>query len=334
MPPSPKALIADPFVPTSGALRRYLESIGFEVQVVHYLDEAVLRLKAAEPELLLAAVSPTFDGETLSLKAKELNPYQPVVLVYPPEEDAADEHARNAGADAFLLGPLKRGTVISCARTMLKLKELQATVRRLETENDKLVAARLQRAPAPAPEPTPAPAAEKPTAAEIPQTDRDMEFFKRLLLMEVKRSRRYRYPVSFLLMELDGWEQKGAGLSNQQRTAILAELLSVSSAGLRDIDMAMPSGNDRVLVFLPHTPREGALTVANRLLGKVHKMTGVAAPTASIGLASFAGGKTQAQISFGTLMKQASDALKRAQAAGGDRVEAAEGPKRDRISIG
>ena len=57
---STRVLIADPFVPTSGALRRILESAQFEVFSVHYLDEAVQRIKAADPEVLFASVSSTF----------------------------------------------------------------------------------------------------------------------------------------------------------------------------------------------------------------------------------------------------------------------------------
>ena len=334
----PKALIADPFVPTSGALRRFLESIGFEVTVVHFLDEAVQRIKSSEPALLVAAVSSTFDGETLCLKAKELAPLLPVILVYPPDEDASDEHARNAGADGFLVGPLKRGTVVCVARLMMKLTNLAAQIRKLESDNDKLIAARLQRAPPPAPAapvaaplPAPVPA---PVVAAVSAQDRDFEFFKRFLLMEVKRSRRYRYPVAFMLVELDGWAARASAMSAAAKTHALAEFLNAVSSGLRDIDLAMPSSQDRALVFLPHTPREGALIVAERLRARVAKMKGLSEATASVGVASFAGGQVKTQISFGSLMKDASDALKRAQAAGGDKVEATEPTKRDRISIG
>lgn len=328
----PKALIADPFVPTSGALRRFLESIGFEVSVVHFLDEAVQRIKSAEPELLLAAVSSTFDGETLCLKSKEIAPNLPVILVYPPEEEAADEHARNSGADTFLVGPLKRGNVISVARLIMRLRNMDAQVRKLEADNDKLIAARL--APPSKAAPAKALVPEKAAASAPTQQERDFEFFKRLLLMEVKRSRRYRYPVSFLLVEIDGWADKSQKLSAQTRAQVLQEALTAVSSGLRDIDLAMPSSQDRVLVFLPHTPRDGALIVANRLRAKLGNMKILKEATASVGIASFVGGQSKAQISFGSLMKDASDALKRAQAAGGDKAEASEAAKRDRISMG
>lgn len=329
----PKALIADPFVPTSGALRRFLESIGFDVTVVHYLDEAVQRIKSAEPDILFTAVSSTFDGETLCLKSKDLSPNLPVVLVYPPEEEAADEHARNSGADTFLVGPIKRAPVVAAARMIMRLRNQAAQIRKLETENDKLIAARLASPKAQEKEKEKEKDKEK-AAPVVSQTDRDMEFMKRMLLMEVKRSRRYRYPVAFLLVELDGWTDKSGKLSAQTKTQVLAETLNAITSGLRDIDLAMPSSQDRVLVFLPHTPRDGALTVANRIRSRVGKMKSIKDATCSVGVATFAGGPTKAQISFGSLMKDASEALKRAQASGGDKAEASEAVKRDRISIG
>ena len=54
--------------------------------------------------------------------------------------------------------------------------------------------------------------------------------------------------------------------------------------------------------------------------------------TASVGVATHGGDGT---VSFGGLVKRASDALGRARAAGGDRAEPADPPKkRERISIG
>ncbi|MBX5482695.1 MAG: diguanylate cyclase [Myxococcaceae bacterium] len=319
----PRALIADPSLSVSGALRRQLESAGFEVRVVHYLDEAVERIRAREPELVFAAASATFDGETLCQKAKSLQPGIPVVLVYPPEEEDPEPHAARAGADSWLVGPLKRASVVSCARAMLRIKQLGATVERLEAElRHKTEAAR---------------AAAAPTTSGGAAT-KDFEFFKRFLLMEVKRSRRYRYPVSFLMVALDRFAERAAHMSPVERTACLAEAFGTVARGTRDIDLSVPFGDERFLVFLPHTPREGALIVAERLRTTLAQLRSLPECTASIGVAAFepAVAAANAQVSFGSLMKDATEALKRAQARGGNAVEAnsAAERKRDRISIG
>ena len=316
---SQKALVADPSVPVSGALRKHLEGMGFEVKVVHYLDEAVERLRAGDVDLLVAAATSHFDGETLCRKARELLPTCPVLLVYPPDEEDPEPHAARAGADGFVVGPLKRATVVSCVKALMRIRQLQDLVEKLETD------LRLQSVQPPA--------AGKP-ASQSPSGD--FEFFKKFLLMEVKRSRRYRYPVAFLLVSLDGFAEAAGRLTQATRTAVLAEALATVARCIRDIDLAVPFGDDRFLVFLPHTPREGALIVAGRLRDNLAALKAMPESTASVGVAAWepGGGVPAQQVSFGSLMKDATDALRRAQAQGGNAVDGGERKVRDRISLG
>jgi GGDEF domain-containing protein len=72
--------------------------------------------------------------------------------------------------------------------------------------------------------------------------------------------------------------------------------------------------------------------VARRLCALVRDRPGLPQLTASVGVATHPGDGT---VSFATLVKRASDALRRGRVAGGDRVEVADPPKkRERISIG
>ena len=100
-----------------------------------------------------------------------------------------------------------------------------------------------------------------------------------------------------------------------------AEALQAASRILRDIDLLLPFADDRMLALLPHTGASGALKVASKLLGR---HDGADASPWSIGLASYepdAGPRKPA--SYGSLIRQASMALKRAERAGGNRVEIA-----------
>jgi diguanylate cyclase (GGDEF)-like protein len=94
------------------------------------------------------------------------------------------------------------------------------------------------------------------------------------------------------------------------------------SEGLRDIDVAVPFAEGRFIIFLPYTPHEGAMVVAERLRQRVKQVESVQGLTASLGVAVFepSAAKGQAQVSFGSLMKEAGEALRRAQSEGGDRV--------------
>jgi diguanylate cyclase (GGDEF)-like protein len=312
---SHRALIADPTVQTSAHLRRFLESGGFHVTVAHYLDEAVEALRTANIEILFAAVSDNFDGETLARKVKALRPACPVVLVYPSNEEDPEPHALEAGADAFLVAPLKKGTVSSCARSMMRLRQLGETVQRLEAD--------LRRH------------AELPAKGPGAHSLSEFGFFKRFLLMEIKRARRYRFPASFLLVALDRFGERGGKLGQKERTMMLAVVLAAISRGLRDIDLAVPATEDRFLVFLPHTRRDGAAMVAERLRSRIVKLKRLEGQSVSVGIACYEGDTSRAPVSFGGLMRDATEALQRAQKAGGDRIEfAAETAKRERIVMG
>ena len=315
---SPKALIAEPSAPVSGALRRFLEGAAFEVKAVQLLEEAVSAVGKGEPDLVITSVTSAFDGEALCARAKKVAPGCPVVLVYPPDEADPEARAASVGADACLVGPLKRGTVVSTARAMLRIRDLRGTVDRLEADLKKHVA-------------------EPPSDLRFAEgSSADFDFFKKYVLMEVKRSRRYKYPVSFLLVAVDRLSDRLAGSPEAARQAALAEVLVALTRSVRDIDLVVPFSENRFLVFLPHTPREGALVVASRLHAKVAKATSIEGLTGSVGVAAFDPATAKSQVNFGTLMKEASEALRRAQASGGDRVEAqtVDKPKRDRISMG
>jgi diguanylate cyclase (GGDEF)-like protein len=144
------------------------------------------------------------------------------------------------------------------------------------------------------------------------------ELHRRLVLMEVKRARRYRYPLALVLVSLDDWAEVGASLEPAARGELLAAVLSILARSLRSVDLPVLHSGDRFLVVLPHTPAEGALTLAGRLCAQVGAHPGPPRVTASAGVASFDGA---GQVSLGSLVAEASRGLDRARVAGGGRAE-------------
>jgi diguanylate cyclase (GGDEF)-like protein len=301
------ALVAEPAIPVATALRRFLESAGYAVIVVGTAAEALREVRNTPPEVLLTSLSPSLDGEALCREVKQEAPELPVLLLYMPEEENPEERATAAGADACLVGPLKRTTLVTCVGLMLQLAEARA-------------AAQLSKAPV-APEPESDDVAARRFGLEGPSSP-DFDFLKRLLLMEVKRSRRYRYPIALLLMELDQLTERTAHLGSAQRTTLLAEMLGLLSGGVRDIDVIVPTTEGRFVAFFPHTPKVGAMVVAERMRQRVRTLARLPNMTLSMGLSVFepSPARGQTQVSFGNLMKDASEALRKAQAEGGDRV--------------
>jgi two-component system cell cycle response regulator len=295
-----RILLADDASPVADALRRDLEDRGFAVDLV---PPAGAPDRASTGRYGAALVGGTARGG-VAAALKSADPHLPVVAIFlDRKEAAASPDARHA--DAVLVAPLTASSVVAICDLSVRLRDLSARVSDLEGR-----ASRHGAGP-------------------------DLELLKRLLLAEVKRSRRYGHPLSLALVAIDGWDERAPKLSPRARIAAVAGVLGVVTASLRDLDLAVPFSRERIVVVMPHTRADGALRVARRLCAKVrdHRgQPGRARVTASVGVAAHPGDGT---VSFAGLVKRAGDALARARAQGGDRAEAADPPKkRDRISIG
>jgi diguanylate cyclase (GGDEF)-like protein len=290
-----RILVAEESEAVIAALRRDLEGRGREVIPVAPGEAAEW---AAGASFSAALVRGTAGPEAVAA-LRAADPALPVVVLFLDRKEAA-LHPGVKG-DAVLVGPLTPSAV---AATCTLAEELRVRAERIaELE-------RLRMTPA----------------------QRELEFLKRLLFVEVKRSKRYGFPLSLGLLAVDGWVALAPKLGGKGRTALLAELLGVVRGALRDIDVAVPFSEERLLVLMPHTKAEGGLRVARRLCALVRDRRGTPTVTASVGIAAHDGDGT---VSFGGLMKRAGEALARAVEAGGDRAEPADPPKkRDRISIG
>ncbi len=228
--------------------------------------------------VLAHAGLPGLSGFALCRRVKERDPSLPVVLMFSLDDEAGAEEARRAGADNFLVRPLKRSEILFVARSVVAQR------------------AALLRAAAPPPEPTNG-------EGRLLQ----FELFKRLLHIELKRSRRYGFPLSLLIATLDGAPRAGdrGGLALAVRGAI------------RDIDIPVAVGASDVLVVMPHTALDGALLVGERIRKRV--LAGGLDATASVGVVAADGSD---RLTFATLLAQATRARKQAARDGGDRVVA------------
>jgi len=289
-------LVGDPG-PAAAALRRDLAARGCTVDEVRPA-EAAARAVAGGYGAALVRAGGIAEAAVRALRAAAA--LLPVIVLSGERGEAAD--AEGLGVDGVLAPPLTTSAIGTACTLAGRLREAAARAAALEA---RLAAAR---------------------------GDRDLDFLKRLLFVEVKRSRRYGYPLSLALVALDGWDALAAKLSRKARTERLAELLGVVTRTLRDIDLAVPFADERIVVMMPHTGADGGLRVARRLCAAIRDHAGAPWVTASVGVASHAGDGT---VSFGALVRRAGAALARARAEGGDRAEPADPvKKRDRISIG
>lgn len=297
-----RILLVEDSPAVTSSLRRPLEAAGFRLDLAEPA-EAMARLEVGVHAL---AIVPPRMGASLVEALKRADRTLPVVLFFP-DDRGVEAETEALVADGVLVGPVSAPSLVSCCRAMARLR---AQSRRISSLQEQVERAR---------------------AAGAAPAMKDYEFFKRLLLMEVKRSRRYHYPISLALVAVDRWKELGPRLGARERAALLGDLLGIVNAAVRDIDLALLYSEDRFLVFMPHTRADGALNVSNRLCSRVRSHRGAVKLTVSVGVATFEGTGT---MSFSTLTRMAAEALARAQAGGGDQAAGFGGPrKKDRVVL-
>jgi len=152
-------------------------------------------------------------------------------------------------------------------------------------------------------------------------------YFYERLYAEVARARRYREPLSLVLVELDGEAQLAASRGSAHRDAVLAATARLVQACLRDrVDVACRLGGGRFALLLPNTPPGpvAAGLVAERIRARVASTSvsdddlgELGRGTVSIGVAGYPEVAEDADELAGV----AEARLAKATAAGGDRVE-------------
>lgn len=145
--------------------------------------------------------------------------------------------------------------------------------------------------------------------------------FKSKLHYEVRRAKRYKRPVSLLLMSVDRMEELKKQYGSMAQDEVLKSASKIVKQAIRDVDIACRASTEQLAILFPETYSSRAVVVGDRIrdLLKTTKISddirGLRV-TASIGVVSF---PTHARDEV-ELLKIAEGYLRDAQAAGGDAV--------------
>lgn len=283
-------------------IARELRASGQTTRTASTRGEAEKVLAKDPPGLVLCSAAVPFADDFLR-RVKSSGPSPPACVLLMREDSAqAASRAAAAGADNYLVYPFKGADILACVRWIEQIRSL-----------------RKQLEPRGIPTPPESASASDPRALFDPYTGfYTFASFKQILFIEVKRALRYGFPLSVAMVAYDPLHVPPA--SEVEVKAMLHGGLAVAiRKSLRDTDMPVYYKGDHVLLVMPHTDRAGALVVAHRIQGKVHRSTlrleGVALrPTISIGIGSAQDLKTE---SFAEIIKVASRHLGEARKAGG-----------------
>ena len=257
------------------------------------------------PDLVLCdLVMPGFDGlKFLGLKAsrKELEQIPVIILT---AEDDLDRKAEilERGASDYVTKPFHEKELLARVRIHTKLKLLQ----------DELL--------------------EKNTQLEaLSITDPLTGLANRRRLMarleeEVARARRYKTPLSVVMLDIDHFKQVNDTHGHAMGDEVLRNIGAMLKASVRTTDLAARYGGEEFALVLSHTDSAAALQVAEGLRQKFaeleHHLDGVTiTKTVSMGIASRDG---QGEIpNVEDLLKPADEPLYRPKQGGRNRVEVA-----------
>jgi len=142
-----------------------------------------------------------------------------------------------------------------------------------------------------------------------------------LMRVEFDRARRHKFPLVFLLIQVDRLDQLHDLYGVEAKEEIVRAVTQSLRDSMRDSDHLGMTADDRFLAVFPHTTTETGQMLARRLIAAARKMRfdrdgRLLRISLSIGVAH---NRDETATSFETLLSVAEDGLAVADAGGGDR---------------
>ncbi|MGD8559254.1 MAG: GGDEF domain-containing protein, partial [Gammaproteobacteria bacterium] len=146
--------------------------------------------------------------------------------------------------------------------------------------------------------------------------------FMRRMDDEVSRVKRYGFPLSLVLIDIDYFKQVNDEFGHNAGDSVLRVYAEKILSVFRHHDMIARYGGEEFAVLLPNTDLEGVLRALDKVKGTVPKVkchisgVTISAPTFSAGVAEYHAPETPTQF-----IERADHALYRAKRLGRDRIE-------------
>src|SRR2546423_2613755 len=306
-----RILVVDDHEDNIELLRARLEARGYEVEGASDGQAALDAVERTCPDLILLDVMmPRMDGMEVvrRLKAKsEANelPFIPVIMQTALDSTENKVEGLDAGADDYITKPINFAELEARVNSLLRIKALQSDLAARERElselNDKL--------------------------RQISLTDGLTQIENRRSLEDRlhdmwQHSVRLHEPIALVMCDIDKFKTVNDQFGHQAGDSVLKEFAQLLKAEAREIDRVGRYGGEEVLLNLPGTVLDDAVTFAERLRQKVETHTftytgGKLCRTMSCGVAGSPPPRVKDQEA---LLQASDDALYVGKATGRNRV--------------
>jgi diguanylate cyclase (GGDEF)-like protein len=303
--PSPTILLAEDDPVTRMLMTRFLKKAGYEVDAVTNGSEALDKMtKRYYPMLVTDWEMPHMDGVALckAVRNMQLDGYVYALLLTARDSKEHIIAGLEAGADDYLIKPVHEPELIA---------RLNAGRRILNLEHSLRVANQRNRV--------------------LSITDALTGAYNRRYLMEqlpreLERCRRYAYPLSVLMCDIDHFKQINDARGHAAGDDVLQQFAARAQKSIRtNSDWVSRYGGEEFLIVLPETPYEGAMAVAEKIRTLVSSMPfptrgGDASITTSVGVASTGPNGPDIALKVDVLIRTADECLYRSKQDGRDRT--------------
>ncbi|MCM2321880.1 MAG: diguanylate cyclase [Oligoflexia bacterium] len=304
-----RVLVVDDDKDNVELIGQFLAQEGHSIQNASDAEGAMHRVRAWKPHLLVLDVNlGGSSGLDLISKIRAASPDSYVSVVLVSANNMLDDVMRGlaAGADDYLTKPFRAQELAARVRTMLKLKEVQDSLRRANHRIEELTSL-------------------DPVTGLL-----GFQSFYRKAEEEILRARRFRKPVSLLAIDLDGFAEVNRVSGFPFGNFVLREMGKRIRSCVRSMDFVGHVAGDEFLVLLVETDLATAEYLAERIRDSIRsapcQLEGdqkngrqVAQLTCSVGVAGVL--YEQEQQGIHELLRSGLEAVHSAKQGGRDRVE-------------
>src|SRR5512133_3403079 len=253
-----KLLIVEDDEAQGATLRDGLQASGFEVTWVLSGFEALKLARSEPPDLIiLDVVMAGMDGLAVCRWLKMTHATRELPVIMLTSRGAVHERVEglNVGANDYVLKPCAPEELEARILAALRVREMQTELR----ERNQQLEAMVHRVEA--------------LAITDPLTRLyNRRRFGDVLRREYALTKRYHNTLSCLMLDIDHFKRQNDRYGHDFGDTILKGFATLLSQNIREVDVACRYGGEEFTLLLPHTPKDKAIVVANRIVTKLRQL--------------------------------------------------------------
>jgi two-component system, cell cycle response regulator len=303
--PSATILLAEDDPVTRMLMTRFLKKAGYEVDAVangsQALDKMTLRYY---PMLVTDWEMPEMDGIALckAVRNMQLDGYVYALLLTARDSKDNIIAGLEAGADDYLVKPVHEPELIARLNAGRRILNLEHSLRVANQRNRIL------------------------SITDALTGTYNRRYLMEQLPRELERCRRYAYPLSVLMCDIDHFKQINDERGHTAGDDVLQQFTARVQKSIRsNSDWVARYGGEEFIIVLPETPFEGAMAVAEKIRNVISATPfstrmGDASVTATFGVVSTGPNGPDLSLKVDALIKTADECLYRGKQEGRNRT--------------